>query len=358
MKIMTIAGTRPEWIRLSRIIAKLDKYCEHIIVDTRQNYTYELRDIFFNELKIRKPDYCLEIEGSIGKQLSEMSFKIEEILLKEKPNKVLILGDTNSGLCSIICERLGIHVYHMEAGNRCFDNNIPEEVNRRIIDHTSTYNLPYTKNSQLNLLNEGIKKERIFKTGNPIYEVIENYQYEPRIDILEKYNLKKNEYILCTFHRSETVDNSDRLSEVCRGLDTLYCHYIVPKPYKLFVSVHPRTHEKIEGKQCIHNMTCIKPTSFVDFINLEKNAKLIMTDSGTVSEEACIFRVPCVIMRDVTERPELLECGSAILSGVNQTKIFNSAQIMLDSCKDWVIPEGYLDTNVSDKVVQYLLGEN
>jgi UDP-N-acetylglucosamine 2-epimerase (non-hydrolysing) len=356
MKIITIAGTRPEWVRLSRIMAKLDKLCNHIIIHTGQNKQKCLSDIFFKELDIRKPDYFLEVEGTLGKQLSIMLFKIEEIFKKEKPDKVLILGDTNSGLCSLIAERMGIPVYHAESGNRSFDKKVPEEINRKLIDSISTYNLPYTFRSREHLIREGVPPNKIFMSGNPITEVLYYYKYGiDKSKILSKLGLSNKRYFLATFHRAETVDVEDRLLEIIQGLKLIEEDYLQP----IICSIHPRTRDKINKLKIniSNNIKFLEPFGFFDFINLEKQARCVLTDSGTVSEECCILGTPCVIMRDSTERPELVECGSAMLSKVNSNNILLSTRIMT-LIDNWQIPIGYEYINVSDKIIAYMLGAN
>jgi len=358
MKICTILGTRPEIIRLSRIIPKLDQFCNHTVVHTGQNYEESLSDIFFKELKIRKPDHFLEIKGTIGEQMSLMFPAIEGIFKNEEPDKVLILGDTNSSLCSIVAERMGIPVYHLEAGNRCFDKRVPEEVNRKLVDSISTYNLPYTLNSRENLINEGIGKTRIFTCGNPIYEVLTYYIREiNKSKILQKLKLRKKEYCLATFHRSETVDFESKLREIIFGLNR------VSRNLPVICSIHPRTKDKIINflpktfLNPLKNIRLFEPFGFFDFVHLEQNARVVLTDSGTVSEEACILRRPTIIMRKVTERPEIVECGAAILSGIGRNEIADSFKIILSQKdREWILPEGYNVSNVSNRVVQFVLG--
>jgi len=359
MKIVTILGTRPEIIRLSLIIKKLDKITEHILVHTGQNYVHCLNDIFFEELELRKPDFYLGVESnSFGKQISGILKEVEKLLLQEKPDKVLILGDTNSALSAIIAERMGIPVYHMEAGNRCFDLKVPEEKNRKVVDSISTYAIPYTPGSRENLLNEGIPKSRIFVSGNPIYEVLKFYDNKiEESNILNRLKLEKNKYFLVTAHRSENVDFKDRLLEIVNGLKLVEKEYNLP----IICSIHPRTASKlkkfninVENK----NIRLLEPFGFFDFVKLEKQAKCVLTDSGTVQEECAIFHVPTVTMRDTTERPETVECGSNIVSGVNSERIFQCTKIMLNNNRDWEYPEGYIDNNVSDKIVKYITGGN
>ncbi|KOA20243.1 UDP-2,3-diacetamido-2,3-dideoxy-D-glucuronate 2-epimerase [Clostridium homopropionicum DSM 5847] len=356
MKIMTILGTRPEIIRLSLIIKKLDRLCTHILVHTGQNYSSSLNDIFFEELDIRKPDYYLQAPGnSFGIQIGRILELTEEVILKERPDKILILGDTNSGLAAIIAERLGIPVFHMEAGNRCFDLKVPEEKNRKIIDAISTYALPYTFGSRENLLKEGILKNRIFVSGNPIFEVIEYYnECIEESNILTDLNLERGKYILATIHRAENVDVKERLEIILSAVEEVQKEFNC----KIIFSIHPRTKNKIEkfgwlnkNKDIIYS----EPFGFFDFIKLEKNTLLVLTDSGTVQEECCIFKIPTVTIRETTERPETVECGSNIVSGINLEKINTCSKLMANSNKNWNCPEGYLDNNVSNKVVNFLL---
>lgn len=356
---MTILGTRPEIIRLVLIIKKLDLLCDHTLVHTGQNYDSNLKDIFFEDLNLREPDYYLEASSkSFGTQISLIFKEIEKLLLKIKPDKVLILGDTNSGLSAIIAERMGIPVYHMEAGNRCYDLKVPEEKNRLIIDSISHYAIPYTPNSRENLLKEGISKERIFTSGNPINEVLSSFNDKiNKSKILEKLQLKPKEYFLVTAHRSENVDIKERLKQIIDGLDLIGAEYNLP----IICSIHPRTKSKlnlfgIAPKNS--NVILSDPFGFFDFVFLEKNAKLVLTDSGTVQEECCIFQVPTVTIRDTTERPETLECGSNIISGLDAKRIQDCVKIMLSNQSEWELPIGYNDLNVSDKIIKILNGRN
>jgi len=355
--VMTILGTRPEIIRLSRIIPLLDKHCNHILVNTMQNSDFNMNEVFFNELELRTPNiYLYSDDIFLGRRIGKMLGDIEELFEVHQPDAVLILGDTNSGLCAIMAERKGIPVYHMEAGNRCFDRKVPEEVNRKIIDSISTYNLPYTPGSRENLIREGVDKRKIFTSGNPIAEVLSSVHCRVMTEdskILQSLQLKPSEYFLATFHRAETVDIPNRLEELVHGLGEVAEHYGLP----VVCSVHPRTRSRLEASSTnFHPLIMfLEPFGFFDFLNLERNARCILTDSGTVSEEACLFSVPCVIVRDVTERPELVRCGSAMLSGIDSENILSCTQIM-DGRKEWSIPEGYGCENVSHKVVQFILG--
>ncbi|MGH4138376.1 non-hydrolyzing UDP-N-acetylglucosamine 2-epimerase [Clostridium sp.] len=356
MKVMTILGTRPEIIRLSLIIKKLDKNCNHILVHTGQNYSSLLNDIFFRELDIRKPDYYLQIPtDSFGIQLGSLLKLIEEVILSEKPDKILILGDTNSGLSAIIAERLGIPVFHMEAGNRCFDLKVPEEKNRRIIDAVSTYAMPYTAGSRENLLRDGISKNKIFVSGNPIFEVLRYYDENiEKSNILGDLNLEKGRYILATIHRAENVDVKERLEIILNAIDSVQKEF----KCKIIFSVHPRTKSKIDEFGLLNvnkNIIYSEPFGFFDFIKLEKNGAFALTDSGTVQEECCIFQIPTVTIRDTTERPETVECGSNVVSGVNYEKIIMCSRLMAKVDKYWSYPDGYIDNNVSSKVVNFIL---
>ena len=356
MKILTILGTRPEIIRLSRIIEKLDASCEQVLVHTGQNYDRNLNDVFFEELGVRKPNHYLGARGSFGEQIGTILSETEKVLLKEKPARFLVLGDTNSSLAAIIAKRLGIPVYHMEAGNRCYDDRVPEEVNRRIIDHSSDVLLPYTERSRQNLLAEGIPGERIYVTGNPIYEVIETY--EPQIKrsrILATLGLKEKAFFLVTMHRAENVDIEDRLRTFLKSFDVLQREYGMP----VVVSTHPRTQLRVGalGLEAANPaVRLLQPFGFFDFITLERNAFCVLSDSGTVQEECAIFGVPNVTIRDVTERPETLECGSNVLSGADLEAIPSLVRFVTRANARWEPPVEYTKRNVSDTVIRLLLG--
>ncbi|MBH0166091.1 UDP-N-acetylglucosamine 2-epimerase (non-hydrolyzing) [Fictibacillus sp. 7GRE50] len=360
MKIVTILGTRPEIIRLSLIIKKLDQLADqHVLIHTGQNFTPSLNDVFFQEFQLRKPDYILmRQQFSFGNQIAHLFSELEKILLHEKPDKVLVLGDTNSALSSIVTERLNIPVVHMEAGNRCFDLNVPEEKNRKVIDAISTFNLPYTKYSRENLIREGVPVNRIMVSGNPIYEVLT--QFAEQIDnsrILEKLNVSKGKYMLVTAHRAENVDNHGHLKEILTGLNLVVEHFKMP----IICSIHPRTKSRILESSTVQMNPFVQfhePFGFFDFVKLEKHAFCALTDSGTVQEECCLFQVPTVTMRNSTERPETVECGSNCVSGVSATQILASVKVMTNQKKQWSIPEGYGDLDVSDRVVKFILGGN
>lgn len=359
MKIMTILGTRPEIIRLSRIIEKLDRLAEkHVFVHTGQNFDPNLSDVFFQQLGVRSPDYYLGVRGeTFGAQIGQILSTGERVLLDERPDRVLLLGDTNSALAAIIAKRLGIQVYHMEAGNRCYDDRVPEEVNRRIVDHSSDVLMPYTERSRMNLLREGIEGHRIFVTGNPIGEVIDYYDAEiRRADILERLGVEPSRYFLVTMHRAENVDVENRLRNLIRALEMLHRDYQLP----ILCSTHPRTKALMQRFQieqaAYEHIRFHEPFGFFDFIALERNAFCVLSDSGTVQEECCLFRVANVTIRDVTERPETVECGSNMLSGVDPAMIRRCVQVVLDQRDSWKVPPEYSIENVSSVVVKMVLG--
>jgi len=357
MKVVTVLGTRPEIIRLSRVIEKLDQLCDHVLVHTGQNFDPRLSDLFFEELQVRKPDHYLGVRApTFGEQVGRILSAGEQVLLSEKPDRVLVLGDTNSGLLAFVAKRLGIPVYHMEAGNRCYDDRVPEEVNRRIIDHSSDVLMPYTERSRANLLREGFPGERIYVTGNPILEVIEHY--EPAIEestILSELCLAPGRYFLVTMHRAENVDVEERLTRLTTAVDRLQREYGVP----VVVSTHPHTRNKMEAcglGSANDHVRYLPPFGLFAFIKLERHALCVLSDSGTVQEECCIFRVANVTIRDVTERPETIECGSNILSGSEPGTILECVRTVLSQRSEWTVPPEYLVGNVSDTVVRIMLG--
>ena len=357
MRVATILGTRPEIIRLSLVIQRLDAMCEHTLVHTGQNYDPNLSDLFFAELGVRQPDEHWGIRAdSFGAQVGEIVSRSEQFLRERKPDRLLILGDTNSGLAAIAAARLGVPVYHMEAGNRCFDDRVPEEVNRRIIDHCSTVLLPYTHRSKENLLREGFERQRVFVTGNPIWEVIlANRMKIEESNALKQQGLAPKEYFVVTAHRAENVDDPKRLKDILDGLELVAEHFRVP----LIVSLHPRTADKVKKSRLSPKSSLVRfvtPVGFLDFVKLEQNALCVMTDSGTVQEEATLLGVPSVILRDVTERAECLECGSGILSGADPRQILQSAKSVVGTKNKWVPPAEYLQDNVSDVVASLVLG--
>jgi len=355
-KVLTILGTRPEIIRLSRIIPKLDDLCDQVLVHTGQNYDPRLNDVFFEELGVRAPNHYLEARGTFGEQIGTILAGSERILSAEKPDRFLVLGDTNSSLAAIMAKRLGIPVYHMEAGNRCYDDRVPEEVNRRIIDHSSDILMPYTERSRQNLLREGIPGERIHVTGNPIYEVLQ--YYDPQIresTALSQLHLEAGRYFLVTMHRAENVDVKSRLQSLVTAFDRLQAEYGIP----VIVSTHPHTRARMQNfgvgleNRSVH---FLEPFGFFDFVALEQNALCVLTDSGTVQEECSILRIANVTIRDVTERPETIECGGNMLSGADPEMIVHCVRTALSQERLWSPPPEYVVEHVSDTVVKIVLG--
>jgi UDP-N-acetylglucosamine 2-epimerase (non-hydrolysing) len=356
MKILTVLGTRPEIIRLSRIIEKLDSTCEHIVVHTGQNYDPNLNDVFFSQMNIRQPNVFLGAKGSFGEVVGAILKGSEQIMRAEKPDKFLVLGDTNSALAAFIAKRLGIPVYHMEAGNRCYDDRVPEEVNRRVIDHSSDVLMPYTERSRQNLLREGIPSERVYVTGNPILEVITHYETQIQSsEVHKRLHVKPQEYFLVTLHRAENVDIDSRLHQFVEALEHIEKKYELP----VVVSTHPHTRKKMqEFGVDVQNerIRFMEPFGFFDFVHLERNAFCVLSDSGTVQEECAVFKVPNVTLRDVTERPETIECGSNILSGAGAESIGRCVELVTSRTNQWRVPPEYLADNVSDTVLRILHG--
>lgn len=357
MKVLTIIGTRPEIIRLSRTIPKLDRHFEHVLVHTGQNHSDNLSRVFFDELGVRQPDHFLQVDtSSLGRQLGSLFERFEELLDRERPDRVLILGDTNSGLVAYNCARRRIPVYHMEAGNRCYDDRVPEEVNRRVIDHCSSVLLPYTRRSAENLVREGIGRERIYVIGNPIFEVLTSYEDQiDASDALAKHSVTEGRYMLATMHRAENVDHAD----VLRGLWTALAKVAEAAAMPLILSVHPRTAQRLSQHGFrARGIVPVPAMPFFEFVKLQKNAALVLTDSGTVQEECAIFGVPVITIRDSTERPETIESGTNLVSTTRPDRIVAAAGLLLNEGRHTAFtpPEEYLDRGVSDKVVRILMG--
>lgn len=356
-KVITLLGTRPEIIRLSRVIAVLDDLLgdEHLLVHTGQNYDERLSDIFFSDLQVRKPDVYMGVRAdSFSEQIGQLLTKAEELFRAEKPECVLILGDTNTGIAAFVAKRMGIRVCHMEAGNRCFDDRVPEEVNRRVIDHSSTVLMPYTYRSAENLVREGIERQRIFVTGNPIKEVLDYYAADIEdANPFVKFSVEPGKYFLVTAHRAEMTDDPERLRSLIEALNQVGEKYGMP----VLASLHPRTKNKMEQYGIEAGLiNFVPPMGLFDFVRLEKEAFCVLSDSGTVQEECCIFGVPTVTMRDVTERPETIECGSNILAGVTPERIVPTVEVAIRNRGNWNAPKEYLEENVSDIVARIVLG--
>jgi UDP-N-acetylglucosamine 2-epimerase (non-hydrolysing) len=357
MKIMTVVGTRPEIIRLCRVIPLLDRYCEHVLVHTGQNYDDRLSGLFFRELGLREPDVYMGVRGAgFGDQVGQIMAGIEPLLREHRPDRLLLLGDTNSALTALIARRMGIPVYHMEAGNRCYDDRVPEEVNRRVIDHSSSVLMPYTHRSRENLLREGFEGQRVFVVGNPIKEVMD--AYADRIaasGALTELGLEPGRYFLVTLHRAENVDLPERLRGYVGALVELAEKYQRP----VICSLHPRTRDKMQAfgidlEQA--GVRFMEPFGFFDFVRLEQDAFCILSDSGTVQEEACLLRVPNVTIRDVTERPETVDCGSNVLAGCDPERIVNLVGLVTREGQNWTPPAEYLAEHVAATVCRLVLG--
>jgi UDP-N-acetylglucosamine 2-epimerase (non-hydrolysing) len=355
LKVITIVGTRPEIIRLSRLIPKLDEYTDHILVHTGQNSDPKLNDIFFSDLELRQPDYYLGVDtSSMGAVMGETLKKSEEVFLKEKPDAVMILGDTNSAIAAVVAERMHIPVYHMEAGNRSFDNNVPEELNRRMVDHISSFNLPYNDYSMRNLLSEGIHPRRIHKTGSPISEIYAASKNAiDRSEILGRLEIQPRKYILVSVHRQENVDLPHRLGLVLKCLRGLRDHFRLP----ILVSTHPRTAVKLRSlnETDLDGIDFHEPFGYLAYNKLQKEALCVVSDSGTISEEASIVGFPAVCLRDSIERPEALETGSIVLTGLDVDNLIQSVELVSQLEIAASIPEGYEVSDFSDRVIRFLL---
>lgn len=359
MKVMTIVGTRPEIIRLSRTIALLDKHCEHTLVHTGQNYAYELNQIFFEELNIRSPDVFLEVAGkSAAETIGNVIMAADKVLEKFFPDALLILGDTNSCLAAIAAKRRKIPIFHMEAGNRCFDFRVPEEINRRIVDHTADINLPYTQIAREYLLSEGLPPDQIICTGSPMLEVLQFY--EDKIDAsnaLSRLGLAKGEYFLCSFHREENVDTRSALEKVVKILEELENKYNIP----IIVSTHPRTKIKLDelGHSFGELVKFLPPFGFPDYINLQKNAYCVLSDSGTITEESSILNFPAINIREVHERPEGFEEGAVMFTGLEVDRVLEALDILETYCRDEQrnikLVKDYSTDNVSEKILRIIL---
>ena len=357
MRIATVLGTRPEIIRLARIIPKLDALCEHVLLHPGQNYDYRLNEIFFDQLSIRRPDVFLEVKGAtFAEQVAQILARSEAAFRERRPDRLLILGDTNSALGAFVAKRMGIPVYHMEAGNRCYDDRVPEEVNRRVIDHSSDVLMPYSQLSRENLLAEGIPGRRVHVIGNPIAEVLEHYS--PLVAasrILETLGLSPRSFFLVTMHRQENVDDPSRLRALVASLGRVRAEYRHP----VVVSVHPRTKKRMQefGLEVDDkDVRLIEPLGLPDFVKLEKSAFCVLSDSGTVQEECCIFKVPNVTIRDTTERPETIACGSNVLSGVEPDVVLRCVKVVTAEPARWTVPPEYVVPDVSTTVTKIVLG--
>ncbi|WP_028765170.1 non-hydrolyzing UDP-N-acetylglucosamine 2-epimerase [Shewanella colwelliana] len=358
MKVMTVVGTRPEIIRLSRVIAKLDEHCEHILVHTGQNYDFELNEVFFNDLGVRKPDYFLNAAGkNAAETIGQVIIKVDEVLEQVQPEAMLVLGDTNSCISALPAKRRKVPIFHMEAGNRCFDQRVPEETNRRIVDHTSDINLTYSTIARDYLLAEGLPADRVIKTGSPMFEVLNHYMDQvDASDVLQRLELNQREYFLVSLHREENVDSPKQLAKLAETLNMVAESYDLP----LIVSTHPRTRNRIEaqGLEFHKNIQLLKPMGFHDYNHLQKNAKAVLSDSGTINEESSIMNFPALNMREAHERPEGMEEASVMMVGLAVERVMQGLKVLesqpsgetrlLRQVEDYSMP------NVSDKVVRII----
>ena len=362
LKVLTVVGTRPEIIRLSRVMALLDEHVDHIIAHTGQNYDYELNEIFYKDLDLRKPDFFLNVDvSSLEASVGDIIRKSGELLRKEKPDALLVLGDTNSCLSAYMAKRLHIPVFHMEAGNRCFDFNVPEEINRRVIDHIADFNLVYTEHARRHLISEGLPHRRIYLTGSPMCEVL-NY-YRPKIDgsgILDTLKLEKGLYFVVSVHREENVDNPGNLEKILLILNRLAGDYKVP----VIVSTHPRTRKRLEAVENTNmdpQIRFLKPFGFTDYVHLQMNALCTVSDSGTISEESAILNFPAISLRNSMERPEAQDTGTIILTGFNQDVVMNSIEIVIaehNVIRSKQLPVDYQVPDTSWRVLKLIQGNS
>lgn len=357
LKVMTILGTRPEIIRLSACIKACDRYFDHKLVHTGQNYDYTLNEIFFEELGLRAPDFYLEAAGAnLGQTMGNIIAKSYEVLAAEKPDAVLLLGDTNSALAAISAKRLKIPIFHMEAGNRCFDQNVPEEINRKIVDHISDINLPYTEHSRRYLLSEGIRKEHVFVTGSPMREVLADYIEEINArPVLTTLGLLPDRYFLVSAHREENVDNEAHFLSLMTALNGMAERYRMPVVY----STHPRSAKRIQERGFVFHplVQSLKPFGFVDYNALQLHAYCVLSDSGTLSEESAMLGFPGVLIRTSTERPEVLDAGTVVIGGITADEIHQAVELsraMHDDAVRTGFPKDYEDECVSTKVVKII----
>lgn len=360
LKVMTIVGTRPEIIKLSRVMAELDKYTEHIIVHTGQNFDYELNEIFFQELHIRKPDYFLNAAGrNAAETISNVILKSDELMEKLEPDAILLYGDTNSCISVISAKRKKIPIFHMEAGNRCFDQRVPEEINRKIVDHLSDINMPLSEHARKYLLAEGLHPETVIKTGSPMTEVLLFHKNQiEKNDVLEKENLQKGEYFIVSTHREENIDSDKNLSNLLVSLNAITAKY----HKKVIVSTHPRTRKKLELIGFVNSNPMIefmKPFGFMEYIKLQQNAYCVISDSGTITEESSILHFPAITIRQTHERPEGMDEGILVMTGLESERILDSIDLVTSQFaggKETIhsIPD-YAADNVSKKVVRIIL---
>ena len=359
LNITTILGTRPEIIRLSRVMNRLDNHVSHRIIHTGQNWDYELNEVFFKDLGVRKPDHFMGVDtSSLGNVLGGILVETEKELQNNRPDAILILGDTNSAIAALMARRMKIPVYHMEAGNRSFDRNVPEETNRRMVDHISDFNLVYTEHARRHLLSEGMEHRRIYLTGSPMREVLDHYRDKIEAsDILSQLSLTKGQYFIASLHREENVDSKERLMQLMAALNALAETY----DYPIIISTHPRTRKRldaIEGLSLHSNIKDMKPFGFHDYNALQMNSFCAISDSGTIAEESSLLDFPAITPRDAIERPEAIDTGSIIATGLKCDAILEAVQLVCTLHKDRenIIPDDYQIKNTSERVVKLIMG--
>jgi UDP-N-acetylglucosamine 2-epimerase len=364
LKVMTILGTRPEIIRLSRVIVRLNRFTNHVVVHTGQNYDYELNEVFFEDLGLGQPDYFLGAGGgSLGETLGKILSESERVIAEEKPDAVLVLGDTNSAISAIMARRMKIPVYHMEAGNRSFDRNVPEETNRKLVDHIADFNLVYTEHARRHLLSEGIQHRRIYLTGSPMREVLDHYRTQiEQSDVLDRMQLKRRGYFIVSLHREENVDSITRLLQLADTLDALAAEHAMP----VIVSTHPRTRKRLDAlsQRASHPLVqYLKPFGFHDYNHLQMNAYCAISDSGTIAEEASILGFPAITPRDAIERPEGIDTGCIVMTGLNRETILDAVSAVTKMFSEreasgvpHPVPADYCITNTSERVASLILG--
>lgn len=355
IKVATILGTRPEIIRLAECIKKCDQYFDHVLIHTGQNYDYELNEIFFEDLELRKPNYFLNVAGEhLGETIGNVISKSYEILSKEKPDALLVLGDTNSVLSTIAAKRLKIPIFHMEAGNRCFDQNVPEEINRKISDHISDINLTYTENSRRYLLSEGFRKDHVFVTGSPLKEVLEKYSSKIETsDVVERLSLEENKYIVVSAHREENIDLGNNFELLVESINAVAEKYQMP----VIFSTHPRTKNRIKNNNIIfhHLVQNVAPLGFFDYVKLQNKSFIVLSDSGTISEESAMMGFPAVSIRTSTERPEAIDAGTIVLGGIAKDQMLNSIEIAKGLFDINIqLPFEYEVHNTSDRIIKVI----
>lgn len=358
LKVMTVVGTRPEIIRLAQTIKLLDQLAEHVLVHTGQNYDYELNEVFFEDLGLRRPDHFLEADvSSLGAALGSIMARTESVLLKERPDAFLVLGDTNSCISAVIAKRLKVPVFHMEAGNRSFDENVPEETNRRLVDHVADYNLAYTEHARRNLLSEGLHPARVAVTGSPILEVLRDREQSiDASDVLHRQGLDENGYFLVSLHREENVDQPARLEAALRSLRRLAEEYGIP----VLVSTHPRTRKRLESQPeaLRRGLILHPPFGFNDYVRLQRSARVVLSDSGTIAEESSMLGFPAVTLRDAIERPEAIDTGAIITCGVDPVAVSEAVRATLTLHAELgppAIPDDYARPDTARRVVSYIL---